>query len=42
MIIFLPVDCKSDEDKGKPKFFKLPRDDNLKQQWLLKIKSRNI
>ena len=30
-------------DKRRPKFlFKFPRDENRKQQWLIKIKRRNI
>ena len=28
--------------KGRPKFYKFPRDGNLKQEWLIKIKRRNI
>ena len=45
MVICMAVDCKSD---SRPKFlvglcfYKFLRDSNLKQQWLIKIKGRNI
>ena len=36
-------DCKSDSRLGKAiSFYKFPRNENLKQQWLLKIKRSNI
>ena len=36
MVICVAVDCKSGS------FHKFSRDENLKQQWLIKIKCRNI
>ena len=33
---------KATLDNEGPNFFKLPSEENLKQQWLIKIKSRNI
>ena len=36
MVIYVAVDCKSNS------FHKFPRDENLKQQRLIKIKRRNI
>ena len=47
MVICVAVDCKSDSRQGKPVFIKgsfymFPREENLKQQWLIKIKRRNI
>ena len=35
-VICVAVDCKSGS------FYKFSRDENLKQQWLIKIKYRNI
>ena len=29
-------------DKGRPKFCKFPREENLKHEWFIKIKRRNI
>ena len=42
MVICLAVDCKSDTRQGKDYMFGFPREENLKQQWLIKIKCRNI
>ena len=42
MVICLAVGCKSDTKQGKAYFFEFPRQENLKQQWLMKIKCRNI
>ena len=43
MAICVAVDCKSDSRQGKAiSFYKFPRNENLKQQWLLKIKRSNI
>ena len=41
MVICVAVDCKSDRRRGKAVTF-APRNENLKQQWLLNIKCRNI
>ena len=38
MVICVAVDCKSDSRQGKC----FPREENLKQQWLIKIKHGNI
>ena len=47
MVISVAVDCKIMEMYGKSdgrrgSFYKFPRDENLKQQWFIKIKRRNI
>ena len=42
--MYVAVDCKSDSRQGKEdrSFYKVPRDEHLKQQWLIKIKRGNI
>ena len=42
MVICVAVNCKSDSTREGLSFYKFPRDKNLKQQWLIKIKCRNI
>ena len=43
MVICVAVDCKSDTRQRRAQIFKkLPREENLKQQWLIKMKCRNI
>ena len=44
MVISVAVDCKYDSRQGKAKAFskEFSSDENLKQQWLIKIKRRNI
>ena len=46
MDICLAVGCKSDTRQGKDEIllnvYKFSREENLKQQWLIKIKRRNI
>ena len=43
MVIYLAVGCKSDTRQGRrTKCYEFPREENLKQQWLIKIKRRNI
>ena len=48
-VISVAVDCQEWKymvkvilDKGNLRFYKFPRDENLKQQWLIKIKRINI
>ena len=41
MGICLAVGCKSDTRQGL-NVYEFPREENLKQQWLIKIKCRNI
>ena len=40
----MAIDCKSDTRQGGGglNFYKFRRKENLKQQWLMKIKRRNI
>ena len=42
MIICVAVDCKSDDAREGTSFYKSPKDENLKQQCLIKIKGRNL
>ena len=44
MVICLAVGCKSDTkyEKEGLNVYEFPREENLKQQWLIKIKCRNI
>ena len=43
MVICMTVNCKRDSRQGEGlSFYKFPMDENLKQQWLIKIKRRNI
>ena len=44
MIICLAVDCQSDSRQGQAglDFYKFPKDKNLKRQWLIKVKHKNI
>ena len=43
MVICMDFGCKSDSRQGKAiSFYKFPKNENLKQQWLLKIKRVNI
>ena len=42
MVIYVAVE-KVIVDKGRPKFlYEFPRNENLKRQWLKKVKRRNI
>ena len=43
MVICVAVDGKSESRRREVlSCYKFPRDENLKQQWLIKIKRRNI
>ena len=43
MVICVAVGCNSDSRDGKGlSFYKFPVDENLKKQWLIKIKRKNI
>ena len=43
MVICVAVDGKSESRRREVlPCYKFPRDENLKQQWLIKIKRRNI
>ena len=42
MVICVAVDCKSDSTREGLSFYKFLRDENLKRQWLIKIKRKNI
>ena len=43
MVICVAVDCKSDSNQGKAtSFYKLLRNENLKQQWFININRNNI
>ena len=43
IVICVAADCRDDSRQGKAiSFYKFPRNWNLKQQWLLKIKCSNI
>ena len=42
MVICVAVDCKSDSTRERLSFYKFLRDENLKRQWLIKIKRKNI
>ena len=40
MVVYVLLTVKVIVDKGRPKFYRFPRDKKLNQQWLIKISNR--